>query len=114
MLLVDFIKLIKKLIPPRTLSFVEDIVVYTDKTEVYKVLVRYNEACWKKLKKLAKREKLGVDNHFYFLNHFPEAKISDQLVKECKYERLTIIYNYHTQVSTVVSGEERTRTTKSA
>ena len=108
MLLVDYIKLIKKLIPPRTLSFVEDIVIYTDKTEVYKVLVRYNEACWKKLKKL------GVENHFYFLNHFPEAKINDQLVKECKYERLTIIYNYHTQVSTVVSGEERTRTTKAA
>ena len=108
MLLVDYIKLIKKLIPPRTLSFVEDIVVYTDKTEVYKVLVRYNEAC------RAKWKKLGVENHFYFLNHFPEAKISDQLVKTCKYERLTIIYNYHTQVSTVVSGEERTRTTKSA
>ena len=96
------------MVPPRTLSFVEDIVIYTDKTEVYKVLVRYNGACWKKLKKL------GVENHFHFLNQFPEAKISDQLVKECKYERLTIIYNYRTQVSTVVSGEERTRTTKAA
>ena len=102
MLVVDYISMIKRhYIKPRSSQFIEDIVIYTDKTEVYKVLVRYNEKCYNKL------HKLGLNSHFYFVESYPKAKINDELVKNCKYDRLTIIYNNYTQISTVVVGEDR-------
>ena len=105
----NYISIIKRHhIKPRSSQFIEDIVIYTDKTEVYKVLVRYNEKCYNKLRKL------GLNSHFYFVEQYPKAKIIDDLVKNCKHERLTIIYNNYTQISTVVVGEERTLSTNSA
>ena len=105
MLVADYIKIIKnKYIKKlKLLSFVEDIVLYTHKQEVYKVVIRYNELMMKQLRKL------GIDYHIQIYTDMPKIKISDDLVAKCtKYENLTIIYNRLTQISTVVSGEERT------
>ena len=107
MLVAEYIQLIKnKFIKKlKLLSYVDDIVIYTHKTEVYKVVIRYNELLMKQLRKM------GIDYHIQiYTDDIPKAKITDDLVANCtKYENLTIIYNRLTQISTVVSGEERTR-----
>ena len=107
MLVAEYIQLIKnKFIKKlKLLSYVEDIVLYTHKQEVYKVVIRYNELLMKQLRKL------GIDYHIQiYTDDIPKAKITDDIVANCtKYENLTIIYNRLTQISTVVSGEERTR-----
>ena len=105
MLVRDYVQIIKinyikKL---KLLSYVDDIVIYTHKQEVYKVVIRYNELLMKQLRKL------GIDYHIQIFTDIPKIKITDDLVANCtKYENLTIIYNRITQISTVVSGEERT------
>ena len=59
MLVAEYIQLIKnKFIKKlKLLSYVEDIVIYTHKQEVYKVVIRYNELLMKQLRKL------GIDYH---------------------------------------------------
>ena len=107
MLVAEYIQLIKnKFIKKlKLLSYIEDIVLYTHKQEVYKVVIRYNELLMKQLRKL------GINYHIQiYTDDIPKAKITDDIVANCtKYENLTIIYNRLTQISTVVSGEERTR-----
>ena len=50
MLLCEYIDIIKrKYIKKRSSKYLEDIVVYTHKTEVYKVVIRYSELLIKQL-----------------------------------------------------------------
>lgn len=119
MLIGDYVRLIKrKYINRKTLSMIDDIVVYTHNCVVYRVVIRYCELLTKRLKKY------GIDYHFLILDEFPKTKITDKLVYEntkCKngemhdtygkgkkYENLTIIFNNHTCNSLVVSGEDKT------
>lgn len=105
MLIGEYINLIKKkyIKKLKLMSYIEDIVVYTHKQIVYKVVIRFNELLMKQLKKM------GIDYHIQIHTDMPKIKITDELVASCtKYENLTIIYNRLTQISTVVSGEERT------
>lgn len=102
MMLNDYINMIKrKYIKKKTSKYLEDIVVYTHKAEVYKVVIRYSELLIKQLKKL------GIDYHIIILTDIPKTKIDDELIRNHKkYDNLTIIYNTHTQISKVVSGED--------
>ena len=104
MLLCEYIDIIKrKYIKKRSSKYLEDIVVYTHKTEVYKVVIRYSELLIKQLRKL------GIDYHIIILTDIPKTKITDELIRNHKkYDNLTIIYNTHTQISKVVSGEDFT------
>ena len=112
MLIGDYVRLIKrKYINRKTLSMIDDIVVYTHNCVVYRVVIRYCELLTKRLKKY------GIDYHFLILDEFPKTKITDKLVYENtnwpygkgkKYENLTIIFNNHTCNSLVVSGEDKT------
>lgn len=104
MLIGECIRIIKRrYVNRKSLGMIDDIVLYTHKGEVYKVVIRYCELLIKPLKKL------GIDNYIIILEEFPKVKITDDLVKNCtKYENLTIIYNNHSCISTVVSGEDKT------
>lgn len=104
MLVGDYVRLIKrKYINRKTLSMIDDIVVYTHNCEVYKVVIRYCELLRKQLKRY------GIDYHIIILDEFPKLMITDQLVREnTKYENLTIIFNNHSSNSLVVAGEDKT------
>lgn len=104
MLAGDYARLIKRqCIQKQLRPFVDDIVIYTHKCEVYKVAIRFCELQMKQLKKM------NIDSHIMVLNSIPKINIADNLVKSCtKYDNLTIIYNNHTCNSLVVSGEDKT------
>lgn len=104
MLAGDYARLIKRqCIQKQLRPFVDDIVIYTHKCEVYKVAIRFCELQMKQLKKM------NIDSHIMILNDIPKINIADNLVKSCtKYDNLTIIYNNHTCNSLVVSGEDKT------
>ena len=104
MLVGDYSRMIKqKYIHKKLRPFIDDIVIYTHKCEVYKVVVRFCELQMKQLKKM------NIDNHIMILNDIPKINIDDDIVKNCtKYDNLTIIYNNHTCNSLVVSGEDKT------
>ena len=104
MLIGDYARMIKRQYVQKKLRpMIDDIVVYTNKGIVYKVVVRFCELQIKQLKKL------GIDYHIIILNDFPKTNITDELVRTCrKYENLTIIYNNHSCNSLVVSGEDKT------
>ena len=104
MLAGDYARLIKRqCIQKQLRPFIDDIVIYTHKCEVYKVAIRFCELQMKQLKKM------NIDSHIMVLNSIPKINIADNLVKSCtKYDNLTIIYNNHTCNSLVVSGEDKT------
>ena len=104
MLAGDYARLIKRqCIQKQLRPFIDDIVIYTHKCEVYKVAIRFCELQMKQLKKM------NIDSHIMILNGIPKINIADDLVKSCtKYDNLTIIYNNHTCNSLVVSGEDKT------
>lgn len=104
MFVYEYVRMIKRqFIEKKLRSFIDDIVLYTNKGIVYKVVVRFCELQMKQLKKE------GVENHFMILKEIPKIKINDEIVKNCtKYENLTIIYNNHSCESLVVSGEDKT------
>ena len=104
MLAGDYARLIKRqCIQKQLRPFIDDIVIYTHKCEVYKVAIRFCELQMKQLKKM------NIDSHIMILNSIPKINIADDLVKSCtKYDNLTIIYNNHTCNSLVVSGEDKT------
>ena len=104
MLAGDYARLIKRqCIQKQLRPFIDDIVIYTHKCEVYKVAIRFCELQMKQLKKM------NIDSHIMILNDIPKINIADNLVKSCtKYDNLTIIYNNHTCNSLVVSGEDKT------
>ena len=110
MLLCEYIRIIKqKYIKRKTKDFIEEIVIYTHNKEVYKVVVRYYQGVENKLRKL------GINYYLQILNDIPKIKLSDELItNHNKYENLTIIYSSRTQMSTVISGEERTDFTNSS
>lgn len=107
MLLKDYIRMIKqKYVKHKTIDYIDEIVIYTHKGEVYKVVIRYYEALTKQLRKL------GIDHYLQILTEIPKTKINDELISKCtKYENLTTVYSSRTQISTVMSGEERTVST---
>ena len=104
MLAGDYARLIKRqCIQKQLRPFIDDIVIYTHKCEVYKVAIRFCELQMKQLKKM------NINSHIMVLNSIPKINIADDLVKSCtKYDNLTIIYNNHTCNSLVVSGEDKT------
>ena len=104
MLAGDYARLIKRqCIQKQLRPFIDDIVIYTHKCEVYKVAIRFCELQMKQLKKM------NINSHIMILNSIPKINIADDLVKSCtKYDNLTIIYNNHTCNSLVVSGEDKT------
>ena len=104
MLAGDYARLIKRqCIQKQLRPFIDDIVIYTHKCEVYKVAIRFCELQMKQLKKM------NIDSHIMVLNSIPKINIADDLVKSCtKYDNLTIIFNNHTCNSLVVSGEDKT------
>lgn len=107
MLLKDYIRMIKqKYVKPKTIDYIDEIAIYTYKGEVYKVVIRYYESLMKKLRKL------GIEHYIQILTDIPRTKINDELISKCtKYDNLTTVYRSRTQISTVMSGEERTVST---
>lgn len=103
MLVNQYIKEIKtKYVPKKTSDCIEEIVIFTHKAVVYKVVVRYYKGVERRLRKN------GIDYFMQILNDFPRTKITDGLVADqTKYENLMIIYRSRTQESTVMSGEDR-------
>ena len=104
MLVCYYVRMIKQQhIHKKLRQFIDDIVIYTHKGTVYKVVVRFCELQMKQL------NKLNIDNHIMVLNDIPKINIDDDVVKNCtKYDNLTIIYNNHSCNSLVVSGEDKT------
>ena len=101
-----YVQLIKReYIEPKTISFIDDIVIYTDKRTVYKIVVRYCENVFKKVSKIFRKNNKTITSHFVFLNDFPKITILDDLVKNAKYDRLIMVYNNHTGLITVHEGE---------
>ena len=98
----DYIKLIKKnYVNRKTIPFIDDIIIYTHFTKVYKVVIRYNENLKRQLRKH------NIEHYILILLDTPKINIIDKPVIEAKPENLTIIYSNIYQLITVVSGEER-------
>ena len=71
MLIGDYARMIKRQYVQKILRpMIDDIVVYTNKGIVYKVVVRFCELQIKQLKKL------GIDYHIIILNDFPKTNIT--------------------------------------
>ena len=107
MLIGDYARLIKRQYVAKKLRpMIDDIVVYTNKGIVYKVVVRFCELQIKQLKKL------GVDYHIIILNDFPKINITDELVRNCKkYDILTfrfdcnfLKYMFYLELSEIITN----------
>ena len=101
MLLKDYLKMIYIYhIQKKSFKYVDSIVIYLENKKVYKVLIRYDDK-----HKVALR-KLKINSLFKFVSNPKEVIIEDELIKNDKHERLTIIYNKKKDISNVVIGED--------
>ena len=88
MLLKDYLRMIYVYyIQKKTYKFIDNIVIYLDNKKVYKVLLRYDERHKSALKKL------NIKSPYKFVSNPKEVIIDDELIKNDKHDRLTIIYN---------------------
>ena len=100
MLLKDYLRMIYIYhIQKKTYKFIDSIVIYLDHKKVYKVLLRYDERHKSALRKL------NIRSPYKFVSNPQEAIIDDDLIKNDKHDRLTIIYNKKAEISNVVVGE---------
>ena len=100
MLINEYLKMIYlKYIPKKSFKFIDNIVLYTENKQVYKVLLRYTDRSPHALRKLK------IYNRFHFIPNPPEEIISDEIVINDKHERLTIIFDKKTERSNIVVGE---------
>ena len=100
MLLKDYLRMIYiYYIQKKTYKFIDSIVIYLDNKKVYKVLLRYDERHKSALKKL------NIKSPYKFVSNPKEVIIDDELIKNDKHDRLTIIYNKKNDISNVVVGE---------
>lgn len=84
-------------VPKKSIKYLDNIAIYVENKVVYKVVLRYSDKVWKQLRKL----KLSK---FKFIYPPPE-EITDDIVKNDKHERLTIIFDKKREVSNIVVGE---------
>ena len=110
MLLREYLRMIYIYhIQKKTYKFLDSIVIYLDSIhdtsnnivnkQVYKVLLRYDERHKSALRKL------NIRSPYKFVSNPQEAIIDDDLIKNDKHDRLTIIYNKKAEISNVVVGE---------
>ena len=100
MLLKDYLRMIYiYYIQKKTYKFIDNIVIYLDNKKVYKVLLRYDDRHKSALKKL------NIKSPYKFVSNPKEVIIDDELIKNDKHDRLTIIYNKKNDISNVVVGE---------
>ena len=100
MLLKDYLRMIYIYhIQKKTYKFLDSIVIYLDNKKVYKVLLRYDERHKSALRKL------NIKSPYKFVSNPKEVIIDDELIKNDKHDRLTIIYNKKNDISNVVVGE---------
>mgnify|MGYP004639190859 FL=1 len=100
MLLKDYLRMIYiYYIQKKTYKFIDSIVIYLDNKKVYKVLLRYDDRHKSALKKL------NIKSPYKFVSNPKEVIIDDELIKNDKHDRLTIIYNKKNDISNVVVGE---------
>lgn len=100
MLLKDYLRMIYVYyIQKKTYKFIDSIVIYLDNKKVYKVLLRYDDRHKSALKKL------NIKSPYKFVSNPKEVIIDDELIKNDKHDRLTIIYNKKNDISNVVVGE---------
>ena len=101
MLLKDYLRMIYiYYIPKKSYKYIDSIVIYLEHKSVYKVLLRYDEKHIKALRKLK------INSLYKFISNPKELIIEDELIKNDKHERLTIIYNKKNDISNVVVGED--------
>jgi len=100
MLINDYIKMIYlKYIPKKSFKFIDNIVIYAENKQVYKVLLRYTDRSPNQLRKLK------IYNRFKFIPNPPEETITDDIVMNDNHERITIIFDKHEERSNIVAGE---------
>mgnify|MGYP004594243867 FL=1 len=100
MLLKDYLRMIYiYYIQKKTYKFIDSIVIYLENKKVYKVLLRYDDRHKSALKKL------NIKSPYKFVSNPKEVIIDDELIKNDKHDRLTIIYNKKNDISNVVVGE---------
>lgn len=100
MLINEYIKKIYlKYIPKKSFKFLDNIVIYTENKQVYKVLLRYTDRSPHQLRKLK------IYNRFKFIPNPPEETLTDDLIINDNHERLTIIFDKKAERTNIVVGE---------
>lgn len=100
MLINEYLKMIYlKYIPKKSFKFIDNIVIYIENKQVYKVLLRYTDRSPNQLRKLK------INNRFKFIPNPPEETLTDDIIRNDNHERLTIIFDKKTERSNIVVGE---------
>lgn len=100
MLINEYIKMIYlKYIPKKSFKFIDNITIYAENKQVYKVLLRYTDRSPNALRKLK------IYNRYKFIHNPPEEVLTDELITNDNHERITIIFDKKAERTNIVVGE---------
>ena len=100
MLINEYLKMIyNRYIPKKTFKLIDNIAIYAENKQVYKVLLRYTNRSPHQLKKLK------IKNQFKFIPNPPQETLTDDIVMKDNHERITIIFDRCTERSNIIVGE---------